>query len=219
MPANGKHKGKVIFTTGDKQIVVEVVGSNLVLPDLANYKGFVEKNGFVSIYAANFSRRINKQRIQWIVIDDAGYTAKSLQALAVKVKEASVPTHVEEIKKNNSFVEYSFYTFSPASPVVTVFSLPTHPLNKNYSMRYAVSVDNGPVRLVDFRTVGRSDEWKQNVLKNQASREIQLQFLKKGKHTLRLYAVDPGVVVNRILIDLGGLKKAYGTINETKIRP
>ncbi len=219
MPTDGKHNGQVIFKGGDKQIVVQVVGSNLAVHDLANYKGFVENNGIVSMSAANFSRQINKHVIPWKVTDDAGYTVKSLQALPVTVKEASVPTDAEPIKKNNSFVEYDFYTFSSGSPIVTVFSLPTHPLNKNHSMRYAVSIDNRLIAMVDFRTFGRSDEWKQNVLKNQASREIQLQFLKPGKHTLRLYTVDQGVIVNRILINLGGLKKAYSTIEETKIRP
>jgi hypothetical protein len=43
-----------------------------------------------------------------------------------------------------------------------------------------------------------------------------MQFLNKGKHTLRIYTVDPGVVLDRILINLGGLKKAYGVIPETK---
>jgi hypothetical protein len=216
MPKNKKINGEISFKAGDKKIVVDITSSNIIVPELANFKGFVENNGMVSIYAANFSRQSNKGPIQWKVSDGPGYTAKSLEALPLPKKEGNLSTEAESIKKNNSCAEYDFYSFSSASPGITVFSLPTHPLNKNYSMRYAVSIDNGPVEVVDFRTFGRSGEWKQNVLRNQAERKIQMPFLTKGKHVLRIYPVDPGVIVDRILIDLGGLKKAYGVIRETK---
>jgi hypothetical protein len=82
-------------------------------------------------------------------------------------------------------------------------------------MRYGVSVDEGPVNIVDFKTVGRSEEWKENVLRNRAERTIQFQHLKKGRHTLKIYAIDPGVILDEIRIDLGGLKKAYSAIPAT----
>ena len=86
-------------------------------------------------------------------------------------------------------------------------------------MRYAVSVDGGPLQVVDFRTFGRSEEWKQNVLKNRAEKKVPLSTLAKGAHTLRIYSVDPGVVLQKVLVDLGGLKKAYSTVPETKPVP
>jgi len=85
-------------------------------------------------------------------------------------------------------------------------------------MRYAVSLDDGPVKIVDFRTFGRSEEWKQNVLSNRAERIIQFQPLKKGAHTLKIYCVDPGVILDEIRINVGGLKKAYSILPELKQR-
>jgi hypothetical protein len=55
------------------------------------------------------------------------------------------------------------------------------------------------------------------VLRNRAERKIELPFLSAGKHTLQIYYVDPGVILDEVRIDLGGLKKAYSTIPETKI--
>jgi hypothetical protein len=46
-----------------------------------------------------------------------------------------------------------------------------------------------------------------------------MSFLNAGKHTLKIYSVDPGVIIDEIRIDLGGLKKAYSVIPETKIKP
>ena len=141
---------------------------------------------------------------------------KVVQALPISAKGSVVSVDPDAIKKNNSFVTYDFYTFTAATPEVTVFTLPTHPLNNKYSMRYAVSVDDGPLTIVDFKTAGRSEEWKRNVLSNRAERTIKLPFLNKGAHTLRIYCIDPGVMLDEIRIHVGGLVKAYSTLPETK---
>jgi hypothetical protein len=83
-------------------------------------------------------------------------------------------------------------------------------------MRYGVSVDDGPVTIVDFKTIGRSEEWKENVLRNRAERKIKLQFPDRGLHTLRIYCIDPGVMLDEIRIEFFGLNKAYSSLPETK---
>jgi hypothetical protein len=84
-------------------------------------------------------------------------------------------------------------------------------------MRYGVALDDGPVQVVDFKTVGRSEEWKQNVLRNRAQRQLNGQMLAPGRHTLTLYLIDPGVVLDRITIAMGEPQPAYGTIPETRV--
>jgi hypothetical protein len=180
------------------------------------FKGFIENNGLVSMHAANYTSTTDKPGYQWKAIDDLGYTGKVVQALPISDKGHVVSVDPDAIKKNNSLVAYDFYTFTAATPQVTVFTLPTHPLNNKYSMRYAVSLDEGPLTVVDFKTVGRSEEWKRNVLSNRAERVIKMPFLNKGTHTLRIYCIDPGVMLDEIRIDLGGLKKAYSSLPETK---
>jgi hypothetical protein len=130
--------------------------------------------------------------------------------------EKAIDTSGNSIKQNSS-LEYDFYSVTPANATIHIYSLPTHPLNNNFSNRYGISVDDSPIEVVNFRTTGRSEEWKQNVLRNNAIRQVQAGFLKKGKHTLKIFMVDPGVIIDRIAIDLGGLKKAYSPIPETYI--
>ena len=122
------------------------------------------------------------------------------------------------IKQTASYLSYNFFTFNDASPQVLIYSLPTLPLNKDYSMRCAVSIDDGPLQMVDItsKSTARTEEWKQNVLSNRAVRKIEMPRIKKGKHTLKIYGIDPGVIMDEIQVDLGGLKKAYSAIAETK---
>jgi hypothetical protein len=77
-------------------------------------------------------------------------------------------------------------------------------------VRIAVTLDGGPLQTLDYTTVGRSEEWKQNVLSNTAVRTIGVAQLKPGAHTLRVYALDPGVVLDRIDVVMDGAPAYYG---------
>lgn len=213
---NGKILGNITFSGGHKQIVLKVKAYKKDAPELSGYTGIIENNGFVSIYATHFARQENKPANRWQPINGLGYTGNVLQALPLLPKSNTL-TDTGSIKRGSAFVEYDFYTFSSAAPVVTVFTLPTHPVNNNFSVRYAVSIDDGPLKVVDIKTTNRSEEWKQNVLRNRAERKIDMPFITAGKHTLRIYCIDPGVMLDEIRIDLGGLKSAYMSIPETKM--
>lgn len=215
---NEKESGTIIFRASGKQIELRIQATKINKPGLTQYKGFIENNGIVAIHASHFTQLVTKLPYQWKVINDFGYTGSVLQALPLSVKPNALKD-TSTIKRSNSFVEYSFYTFSASTPFVNVFAIPTHPVNNNYSVRYAVSIDDGPVKIADIKTVGRSEEWKQNVLRNRAERKIEMPFLNAGKHNLKIYCIDPGVVLDEIRIDLGGMKKAYGSLPETKIAP
>lgn len=211
-----KEDGNIVFSAGDKEISVAIGASKKNVPGLAGMNSFIENNGFLSFRAAHFSRRTNKLPNQWKLIDGLGYSDHSLQAMPLSVNSKAM-TDPDSIKLKSAAVEYDFYTFSSGSPVVTVFTLPTHPLNNSYGVRYALSIDDGALKVVDTKTFGRSEEWKQNVLRNRAERKIELPYLDAGKHRLKIYCIDPGVVLDEIRIDFGGLRKAYGTIAETRL--
>jgi hypothetical protein len=208
--------GSIRFLGNGKQITLNIHAVKRNNAELAGYKGFVENNGFVSINAAHFAKQTNKPSGQWHVVDGLGYSGTALQALPLSVNRSV--TNPDSIKAASSFVEYNFYSFSPGIPSVNIFTLPTHPINNNFRVRYAISIDDGPSKVVDTKTFGRSEEWKQNVLRNRAERKIEMPYLAAGTHTLKIYVVDPGVVLDEIRIDLGGLKKGYSLLQETKIK-
>lgn len=216
-PTESKLSGSIIFKGAGQQIVVKLPARRLNTSGLPKFNGVIENNGSLSIHAANYSRQTIKPFNHWSVINDLGYTGRSLEVLPLNIKNGSISAEPESIKKMNSFVEYDFYMFTTASPRVSIFTLPTHPLNSSLGMRYAVCIDDGPLQVVDFRTFGRSEEWMQNVLRNRAERKIQMPFLNAGRHTMKIYCIDPGVILDEIRIDIGGLINAYSTVPETRI--
>lgn len=211
---NEKGNGTIIFTSEGKKITLNVQAIKIKQQGLPGYNSFIEDNGFISIRAVHYSKKTDKPLNQWKVIDGLGYSGSALESFPLSVKSKTL-TDPDSVKRSNTFVEYHFYTFSSGIPSVIVYALPTHPINNNYGVRYALSIDNGPLKIVDIKTLGRSEEWKQNVLRNRAERKIEMSFLNAGKHSLKIYCVDPGVILDEIRIDLGALKKAYSSLPET----
>jgi len=177
-------------------------------------QGFAAANGYVSIYAGHYQEHTPAGESRWALINGLGATGAAVQALPLNAGEGIADTMVQ----GKAVLGYHFYTDSMLQPAtVTIYTLPTFPLNGNYEMRYAVSVDGGRPQVVNFRTVGRSSEWKQAVLSNAIARIIKVPALSAGKHVLKIYMIDPGVILDRITIDLGGLQPFYGVIPESKL--
>lgn len=107
-------------------------------------------------------------------------------------------------------LRYSFHTGDVGDAELRVVALPVHPLTSANGLRIAVQLDDGPMQVLDFETHGRSEEWKQNVLGNTAQRRIAMPRLAAGDHNIRIYALDPGFVLDRLDVRLDGAADGYG---------
>ncbi|AOH86811.1 hypothetical protein AWL63_14375 [Sphingomonas panacis] len=105
---------------------------------------------------------------------------------------------------------YTFEATTGGDANLVVEALPVHALTSANRLRVAVRVDDGPARTLDFDTHGRSDEWKQNVLSNSAKRTLFLSQLAKGSHSIRIVALDPGFLLDRIDVRFDGAPDLYG---------
>lgn len=87
-------------------------------------------------------------------------------------------------------------------PTDTVFVevrlLPNHPVKED-KLRFAIGFDEDNLIEMSYQTVGRSNEWKQNVLQNQAVCRIKLPTKRKGK-SLIIKALDEGIVVDQVFV-------------------
>ena len=63
-------------------------------------------------------------------------------------------------------------------------------------IRYSVTVDDTPAVVWSLKEPFRSEEWKRNVLRNQALRH-QTIHLSSGSHQLTIQALDDHIVVDQ----------------------
>jgi hypothetical protein len=213
-PKETAAEGTLVFTGDGKVITVQVKATDDKAALPVNFKGFVEDNGYLSLLAKHYTRSTAKQHAYWQKITGLGPVETSLIAMPLQQKAGVVMT--DELQTTAPCLEYDYYTFTAGIPEIKIYTLPVHPLNNHLSLRYGVAIDDGPITVLDHKTYGRSQEWKQNVLSNTAVKSVKGNLMDKGWHTLKIYMIDPGVVLQYITIDVGGLKQAYSIIPETK---
>jgi hypothetical protein len=171
---------------------------------------FVESGGFVSILAGDYTTKTDKASAAWRVIPGLGRTGDAVAVFPTTA--ASV--ELARTAADAPVLQYDFNLRRAGVASVRYNLIPTQPLAYGTGLRFAMAVDAEPPRLVTITTgvgdeVGSSRAWQENVLDNTTTATVQQTFATPGPHTLKIYMVDPGVVLEKIVIDLGGLRPSY----------
>ena len=85
---------------------------------------------------------------------------------------------------------------------------PTLNFNANKGLRYALSFDGGKEEIVNFNEHYRGERgpWQgESIIRS----VTKMHLGENGKHTLRIRVLDPGIVLEKIMLDFGGLKPGY----------
>jgi FKBP-type peptidyl-prolyl cis-trans isomerase 2 len=95
-------------------------------------------------------------------------------------------------------VNYTVKTGNKDSLNIDFALAPNHPVNGD-KLRFTVSINNNEEQIFEIQTVGRSEEWKENVLTNRTIRG--LKFLNStDKLHIKVRALDEGIVLDQILV-------------------
>ena len=183
---------------------------------------FIDSQGMVSIYAAH----ADTMSAGWRVLDGVGHSGADLQAdLDLKPVDANDPAQLAKAPQavyrfatGPQDRDYSFpnYVIDEVATIRAI-ALPTFPITKADRLRIAVSLDGGAPKVLDYRIVYYGAKWRQNVLDNATAVEIHDVPITPGSHTLTVYALDPGVTLDRFEIAFAGASSAYGPVPETKV--
>ena len=105
---------------------------------------------------------------------------------------------------------YRFPAVTRDSIEVTVYTIPFWPLYKGKTNAINISVDGGEEQIFENKFAEYSRSWKDQVMRNGAVCHLRFAVDKtKLQHTIRFKALDPGQMLQRVIIDWGGLKPTY----------
>jgi hypothetical protein len=179
---------------------------------------FVEQYATVSFNAAHFARKQDEEIAVWKVDPSLGITGASVEYGSPGL--LATPDSVAPPIATAPWLEYDFQTVSSGEATLSLYLLPTFPVDAQHKLRYAIALDgNAPVTL-DASGSGEWQEktpptWAANVLRNFAVTKLSLGQIAAGHHTLRLIYQDPGVVFEHIVITFPGAPSGYPTPPET----
>src|SRR5262249_39943525 len=155
---------------------------------------FVEENRRIVMEAEHASRILPGLDAKWEKLTGLGYNG---EAMGVTPSTARVRTILEKIGKESPWLEFKVWGRHAGAWHVSVRTLPTFSVESGQAQRYAVSVDGGLPKVVPLPTMTNESErrWQENVLRNAAITTSDHNIQTAGVHTIKVWMVDPGVVV------------------------
>lgn len=213
-PSGNAVPAQIVFRAGEQSEKVLVSLFNPTAPSRAELRGiYVENNGCVSIPAAGCHRVRENDRIKITAVEDLGIEGPALQ-----LGDPTAPLQIFR-SRDVPCAEYDFYAFDAGLVDVYTYVLPTFPLhadrdfrigeNTNTDTKYSVQIDDGALATPSSSHVEYSQVWFESVLRNCAVNKSTLHIDKPGRHTLRIRVGDPGIVLQKIVLDFGGMKRSY----------
>jgi len=171
-----------------------------VTPEEADFdKIYLEQNGYVSIEAENFTRYQDAGDIHWEVIPHFGKTLSGITTL---------PQNGYPSPGENLYLEYDIVFETTGEIELQLLLAPTLNFNDNKGLRYEVSFDGETPQRINFNGHYRGElgQWQaEHLIRSATTHTIDTP----GIHTLRYRVLDPGIVLQKVLINTGGLKPSY----------
>jgi hypothetical protein len=204
----GATDGSVTITgPSSSSVTVKLLAFNPSEPTRSTLRGFVETDGYVSIEAEHYTKQndtanVDTANARWEKIDDYGRTFSSMTIFPVTAKSVTPPT-------NSPSLEYQMYLFHPGKAEVEAILAPTLNFVPGRGLRYAISFDDEPPQIIDALAQNSVHDWEQTVEDGVRKVKANFNIENAGYHTLKFWMVDPGVVLQKLVVNLGGVKPSY----------
>jgi len=197
---------KIVGTRTEINIKVEVLNPIEITRD--SLQGFVEGEGFVSIEAEHFTKKIDAGSRRWEKIEDYGYTLSAMRAQAPAEATSALPG------KDSPCLEYQMYLFNTGIFDVCTINSPTLNFMPGRGLHYAISFDNDTPQIVTlvpehYSAQNGNADWEKSVADNARYSHTPHAITKPGYHILKVWMVDPGIVLQKLIVNTGSVKASY----------
>jgi hypothetical protein len=189
-----------------REVTVDAVVRNPVLPG-AWRRGFMEAGGYVSMEAEHCSANVGAGPVSWRRIPDLGRTGAGMTPFPV--------TAASRAPGAGPRLEYRMTLFTAGPVTVWAYLSPRNNVLQGDGLRYAVSLDDAEPQVVNItKATGADDmtmnrQWERTTSDNVNLTSTRHVVAEPGPHVLKVWMVDPTVVVQKLVVDTGGLRPSY----------
>jgi hypothetical protein len=164
---------------------------------------FYETDKYVSIEASHFTRTTAAKDSRIKVLPDLGRTGDAVTVFPVTAASQS-------LVYTSPKLEYDVYVYDTGNVKLQVYFSPTLNFHSDEGLKYAVAFDNElPQVIVINKEDNNVRTWENWVANNIIIKTSAHNISKSGKHILKLWLLNPGVVLQKLVIDFGGVKQSY----------
>jgi hypothetical protein len=193
-----------ITITGPQNRSVKVIGvvNKPTNRPLGNAPSFIESNGYVSMEAEHFTRVLDAPPIEWKKIPGLGRT---LSGMTVNLVTAPAQIPGDDSPR----LEYRVHLRSAGDVDVRALVSPTLNFQNTAGLRYALSFDDEQPQVVNIHKGENLQRWEKWVGDNINETVTSHTIAEPGEHVVKFWMVDPGIVLQKLVVDTGGLKRSY----------
>jgi hypothetical protein len=188
--------------------IVEERNRQIAMPSQhgATNAGVVEKNYPVVIEAEHAFAFISGKDAKWQQIEGLGYNGTAVGIFPVTV---DVRTEPAKISAESPCLQYKISFPTNGDWQITVRALPTFSVDTGKPQRYAIAIDDEPMQIISLPLSQdeRNRTWGENVLRNAAVTMSRHNIAKPGVHMIKIWMVDPGIVLDTIAAENGSTEK------------
>ncbi|MCW3091440.1 MAG: hypothetical protein JWP81_2509 [Ferruginibacter sp.] len=174
---------------------------------------FIEQDGVVSIEAAHFTKASNSKLISWKVLPNHGRTGDAVTTFPVTAP-------AQKPASGTPYLEYEIHTTSKDSFTISSYFSPTLNFHgEGNGLQFAISVDDETPQVISINkddknsTSGIWNKWvSESIIIKSSKHKISMP----GKHTIKYWMVNSGVVLQKLVADFGSMKPSYLGPPETK---
>lgn len=167
---------------------------------------FQQTDGYVAMEAAHYSRSVAGGAVTWHTLPDLGRTLSGV---------TTFPTTAPATQPGADTPHLAYEVVLTQGGPVTVqaYVAPTLNFTGGPGLRYAVSFDDEAPQIINLHTGLVADNgnrpWEKAVAESIILKSSAHTLSKPGAHVLKFWRLDPGVVLEKLVIDCGGLKPSY----------
>ena len=151
-----------------------------------------------------YANKVEKRGNKISLVEGLGYDWKVIQLGAPTCKGGDAND------LNGDRIEYTIPFINADEVEITLYTVPFFPIYKGKTTKIGVSVDGSQAQVFnnEFKEYGKS--WKDQVLRNGAVARLKFKIDKtQPTHTISFICGDVGMMIQKVIIDWGGLKKSY----------
>ena len=198
----GSSEGTVRIAGAGSESTVKLTASNPREVTPANLHGFVEADGYVSIEAEHYSQNTAAGGARWEKLPGFGRTLSALSIFPVDSASKEAAT-------DSPTLEYRMYLFDSGKAEVTAILGPTQNFVPGRGLRFAMAFDDQAPQVIDTLEHNTLHDWEETVKDSVRYVKASFMLAQPGYHTLKIRMIDPGIVLEKLVVDLGGLKPSY----------
>ena len=203
----GAASGTVKLSGTGNEVIVNVSAFHPAEPTRDSLRGFVEGEGFVAIEAEHYSKKTDAGSNRWVQIQNYGRTVSGMRAEGT-AEVLATP------EKDSPSLEYRMYLFSSGKVDVESIVGPTLSFMPGRPLRYAIAFDDEAPQEITivpkfFESFQTNPAWSESVKNNVHKAKSTHNINAPGYHTLKIWMVDPAVVLEKIVVNTGGVKPSY----------